>query len=171
MVCHAPTDLSPDELRECLSLITDGCAVDPGTAAAELPRAMLIVLAVQRDHPNIVGLGAIKGQRPRYASSIAIKSGVPFDKNIHELGYVVVHQLHRGLGLSHKITAALLSGFPERPLFATTSHEGMKRTLRQAGFVPQGSEWPGRKGNLSLWIKNVNSPNQGIPNNLKSAQS
>ena len=38
-------------------------------------------------------------------------------------------------------------------LFATTDDEHMMKTLSGAGFARRGSEWPGRRGRLSLWLK------------------
>lgn len=135
----------------CLSVIGEGDAVNLKSAQRELPLATVVV---KRDSQDIVAVGAIKRQRPEYASTISVKSGFSFDKNIHELGYVAVRESHRGRGMSHEISAKLLSEFKSRPLFATTSHDGMKRNLQKAGFVQRGKEWTGTKGNLlSLWIK------------------
>jgi hypothetical protein len=69
-----------------------------------------------------------------------------------ELGYVAVRASRRGNRLSQEIVNALVAGFPERPLFATTSHPGMKATLTHAGFRSRGQEWPGLHGALSLWV-------------------
>lgn len=152
VLSYSPDDLK-EEIQACVTLIKEGCAVDPESAAAELPRS--IVVAIQRDGQDIVAIGAIKRKRPGYASGIARKSGFPFNENSHELGYVAVKESHRRRGLSQEITAKLLAAFQSRPLFATTSNEGMKRTLEKAGFVRQGNEWLGKKGKLSLWIKNT----------------
>ena len=38
-------------------------------------------------------------------------------------------------------------------VFATTSHEHMKKTLARAGFVRKGKEWKGKTGGLSLWTR------------------
>jgi len=153
---YSPGALSKEEIRQCLSVIEDGCAVDPEWAAAEFPLAM--VVAIARKGQDIVGVGAIKRKRPQYASTIAQSSGFSFNTNSHELGYVAIKKTHQKLGLSHEITAKLLSTFQGRPIFATTSHEGMKRTLEKAGFVREGEEWKGKNGKLSLWIKDADSP-------------
>lgn len=136
----------------CLSVIKEGDAVNLKSAERELPLAM--VIAVKHDGKDIVSVGAIKRERPGYAAQKAKDSGFPFDENIHELGYVAVRKSHQGQGLSHIITAKLLSAFKNRPIFATTSCDRMKGTLKKAGFVQQGKEWKGTKENLlSLWIK------------------
>jgi predicted GNAT family N-acyltransferase len=145
-----PGDLSPAELAACVRIIKKGHAVDPNSAAAELPHAKVIAFA--RRGAAIVGLGAIKRVRPAYASNIAAKSGASFKKNAPELGYVAVDPKHRKRGLSHRIVAELLS-MHKGPLFATTFDKHMKMTLRRAGFVQTGVEWEGRKAKLSLWIK------------------
>jgi hypothetical protein len=150
-----PADLAQAEIKACLSIILEGNAVDPESAAEELPRS--IAMAVKRVAGAIVGVGAIKRIRPHYASIIASKSGFPFDPNLHELGYVAVTQKSRNLGFSNEITAKLLSTFKYRPLFATTPHEGMKRALSKAGFVRYGNEWQGNHGNLTLWINGLDS--------------
>jgi len=119
--------LSKEDLDACASLIAEGDAVDPDTAAEHLPHCLFVV--VKRDGDQIVGVGAIKGQRPGYASGVARKSTVEFDQHMHELGYVVVKESHRGNDISKQITAKLLSLFQGKPLFATTSNKFMEKTL------------------------------------------
>ena len=120
------------------------------------PRSLVFALA----GGHFVGVGAIKRRRPAYARQIAERSGVAFDPNILELGYVAVEPNHRGRGLSELIVQELLAHHPD-PLFATTSSERMKRTLTRVGFAERGSIWPGRNGDqLSLWLK---EPTVGAP--------
>lgn len=115
---------------------------------------MARVVAVVRTGNEIVGVGAIKQAWPRYAPGIARKSGFSFDRNMLELGYVARDPSHRGHNLSPKIVSTLLCTLPCVPLFATTSREKMKETLRDAGFVQEGNEWPGKdKKTLSLWLR------------------
>ena len=147
--------LSQKDLDACVALIKEGGAItDPETAAEHLPECLFVV--VQRDGDEIVGVGAIKGQRPDYAKGIASnrKSGYAFDHNMHELGYVVVKDSHQGKGLSKTITDKLLSLFQGKPLFATTSNERMRTTLEKRGFVQRGRSWPNRKDEpITLWIR------------------
>jgi predicted GNAT family N-acyltransferase len=150
---YAPGDLTEGELGACIAIIKRGDAVDPESADEELGRSE--VIAIVRKGADIVGVGAIKRVRTGYASTIARsrKSGSSFDPNTLELGYVAVDAQHRKRGLSRRIVAKLLSKHQDR-LFATTSNEGMKKTLAGAGFVRKGREWRGQKHNqLSLWIK------------------
>lgn len=150
---HSPSDLADGDLGACIAIIQCGDAVDPESAGEELGRSE--VIAIARKGANIVGVGAIKRLRTGYALTIASsrKSGSSFDPNTLELGYVAVDAQHRKRGLSHRIVAELLSKHQGR-LFATTSNEGMKKTLDDAGFVRKGREWRGQKHNqLSLWIK------------------
>jgi len=147
---YAPGDLSETDLVTCFAIIRSGEAVDPAIMRADLPRSRLLVLAKRGN--RIVGVGAIKPIRLLYASKIATRSGVPFDPNTQELGYVAVDTGHRGHRLSHRIVAKLNSKH-RGPLFATTSTEPMKRTLAKAGFVKQEGEWDGRTGRLSLWLR------------------
>ena len=152
MQVFVPAELYKEEIQACIFLIQQGGAIEnPKSVVEELPRA--IVIAVKRDGTDVVGVGAIKRKRPSYASGIAKSSGFLFDANTHELGYVAVKKSHRKRGISHEIAAKLLSTFQTKPLFATTSHDAMKLTLKNAGFVQRGNEWPGVKRVLSLWIK------------------
>ena len=135
----------------CLKTIEEGEAVDIGAATDEMPKAL--VVAIARSSSGIVGVGAIKRKRPKYASGIAAKGGYNFDPNMHELGYVSVTKSHQGRRLSKEIVALLLESTTERPLFATTSNPKMKSTLEHAGFIKCGNEWRSPKGNLlSLWL-------------------
>ena len=152
--CCAGGSLSEEERAACVSLIREGGAiVNSNTAEARLPQAMLV--AINRVGQEIVGVGAIKRSNIQRASSIARDSHFQFDPHSHELGYVAVAKSHRGKKRSRRITEALCSTFQERPLFATTSDEHMKKTLRWAGFVQQDQEWQGNSGQLSFWILNV----------------
>jgi len=153
--CCAGSSLSKEDCEACIVLIKQGGAVDLNSE--ELPHAEIV--AIKRDGQAIVGVGAIKRCRPDYARTIAARSQFKFDPRSYELGYIVVKKSHprQGQPLSPAIVAALLSKFAKRPLFATTSHERIKQTLRQAGFVPQGEVWRGMSGELSLWIKDGES--------------
>jgi ribonuclease T len=138
------------DLAQCLRLLEIGGAVNIESAAQELPVAPLVT--VHRDGGNIVAVGAIKRKRPPYAEGVAKKSGVQFDDQCHEIGYVVVAETHGNRGLSKAITSKLLSEFGDRPLFATTSNNRMKRSLTRAGFTQRGKEWNGKSPKLSLWM-------------------
>jgi hypothetical protein len=153
---HSPCDLSKEEIAKCLSVIKKGSAVDSASAASQLPLAS--VVAIVRAEQEIVGVGAIKQPRPRYASKVARNSEFPFDSNMLELGYVAREPSHRGHNLSERVVSKLLSASPAVPLFATTSNKKMKETLKAAGFVRRGKQWPGRdKNQLSLWVRQQKS--------------
>jgi Acetyltransferase (GNAT) family len=145
-----PGNLSAPEVDRCVSIITCGEAVDPESAARELPRAS--ALAIVRTHGEIVGVGAIKRVRTGYAEGVGQKSGFTFDPGTAELGYVAIDYKHRRRGLSRRIVAQLSSQY-SGPLFATTDSEYMRKTLAAAGFVRKGHECKGQRGELSLWIR------------------
>jgi ribosomal protein S18 acetylase RimI-like enzyme len=147
----APSKLPLRDLSHCTRIVRTGDAVDPDSAAVELPRSEILALASAGN--LIIGVGAIKRRRPGYARQIAERSGVSFDPNTSELGYVAVDPEHRGQRLAERIVRELLAHHAA-PLFATTSSERMKRTLARVGFVERGHAWPGRNGEqLSFWIK------------------
>ena len=110
------------------------------------------VLAIARKSGVIAGVGSIKRDRPERAADIAHNSGFSFPKETPELGYVAVAPKHRRRGLSHKLVNALVNAMPGS-LFATTDDEHMMKTLSGAGFVRRGHDWPGHRGQLSLWLK------------------
>jgi len=143
--------LTEQELAECVEIIRKGGAVDADWARQELPCAKVVVA---RRGNRIVGLGAIKRVRAGYAAGIAEKSGVDFDTTMPELGYIAVAPEHRRQGLSHLVVAKLLS-LHDGGLFATTDEESMKKTLSKAGFVERGRAWKGKRGQLSLWIRDL----------------
>jgi GNAT superfamily N-acetyltransferase len=146
-VC-APGDLSEAELATCVEIVKDGGAV--GISLEKLQNARM--LAVARKAGMIVGIGSIKRDRPDRAADIARRSVFGFPQETPELGYVAIAPQHRRQGLSHQLLGALLKAMPGR-LFATTDDLHMMRTLSGAGFARYGSEWPGRRGQLSLWLK------------------
>jgi hypothetical protein len=148
----ASSDLSDAELATCLEIIKNG-----GAVAVDLKKLRSAqVLAVAKNNGEIVGVGTIKEIRPRYACSIARKSGVTFPSFTPELGYVAVDSNHRLNRLSHRIVAELTSKH-EGALFVTTSDEAMRRVLTKAEFKQQrGKEWKGKRGDsVSLWLKGI----------------
>jgi ribosomal protein S18 acetylase RimI-like enzyme len=138
-----------DEVHACIEIIKEGGAVNVARATEELPEAMFV--AVKRVAGFVVGVGAIKKQRPWYARDIAAKSEYKFDENLHELGYVSVRSTHRNQGIARELLLCLLDGGKPRPLFATTSSAAMKKLLTEMGFLQRGKEW--KNSTLSLWIK------------------
>lgn len=150
VIAYRPGELSPSERAVCVRIVQQGSAVDPKKAAYELPRSLLI--GVLRAGTEIVGAGAVKRKRKKYALDIARKSRFVFDPERHELGYIAIDKKYRGRHLSHKILTALLSKY-NQPLFATTDSKRMKSSLREAGFKREGKGWRGNRGTLSLWLK------------------
>lgn len=146
----SPKDMKREDFDTCVAIIKTGEAVDWKSAKEELPVAT--ALAVACTDKQIVGVGAIKRERPDYAAGIAEKSGVAFPPETLELGYVAVSRDHRGHHLSHCIVRSLLRQYTGR-LFATTYSKYMKSTLIRFGFVNKEKEWKGRKHMLSLWDK------------------
>jgi RimJ/RimL family protein N-acetyltransferase len=152
MLIHAAADLTDADRKACIKLIAEGDAVDPDSAADELPLASAVVTI--RKNNEIVGVGVIKRIRAGYAADIAKKSRWSFDPAIPELGYVAISEAHQGARLSGQIVTKLLT-HATSTLFATTSNERMKKTLARAGFVQQGREWKGKKTMLSLWLRDI----------------
>jgi hypothetical protein len=130
------------------SKLSDGGAVT--ISLEKLQKARMLALA--RKGGVIVGVGSIKRDRPDRAADIAHRSGFSFPKETPELGYVAIAPQHRRRGLSHKVVGALVKAMPGT-LLATTDDEHMMKTLSGAGFVRRGREWPGHRGQLSLWLK------------------
>lgn len=147
-----PKDVSVADLAACSTIIKKGEAVDWESARKELPLSS--ALAVVWKGEEIVGVGAIKRERRKYAAGIATNSGVEFPQETLELGYVAVSPKHRGHHLSHCIVKALLKQHRGR-LFATTYNDYMKNTLTQAGFEKKGKEWKGNKYMLSFWDREI----------------
>ena len=150
LTVYSGSELTESDVAACAAIVAEGGAVNVKSATAELPKARLVVM-LRRDN-IIVGVGAIKRERPDYASEKAQLSGFHFDPNTPELGYVAVANEHRGRGLSSRVVEALTAGHPGR-LFATTDNEFMKRTLAGARFAQRGASWEGQRGQLSLWIR------------------
>jgi hypothetical protein len=148
---RVPGKIPLRDLSRCIKIVQRGDAVDPDSVSVELTRSHILAFALAGGH--IVGVGAIKRRRPAYARQIAERSGISFDPNASELGYVAIEPNHRGRGLSELIVQELLVHHPH-PLFATTSSKRMKKTLARVGFAERGGTWPGRNGyQLSLWFK------------------
>lgn len=143
-------DLTASLLSDCVAIIKKGEAVDWQSAKRELPLATSVAVAFKGS--EIVGVGAVKRERRKYAASVSAKSGVEFPPETLELGYVAVDPAHQGRQLSPRIAMLLASQYKGR-LFATTYNDRMKRTLTRIGFVKKGNEWKGKTKMLSFWEK------------------
>lgn len=144
-------DLNKDQQQTVLQTLKEGGAVSVPSAKQTLPNATMVLL---HHHDAIVGVGAIKPERVRYAKGkqTSNTSGYAFNPTTLELGYVVVHDDHRDKKLSGDIVTALLDRY-DGPLFATTDVQTMKYTLGNRGFVQRGQKWEGERGTLSLWLR------------------
>lgn len=148
----SPRELSAAEVGFCVSLISDGGAVERKYVERYFPESASVALI--RIERLIVGVGVIKPRREEYANQVAKRSGYRLAPELHELGYVTLHRDYQGKGLSHEIVGALVSAFADQPIFATTSSGAMKTALSRVGFEPRGVEWKGSKGDLlSLWLR------------------
>jgi hypothetical protein len=142
--------LSETELSQCVGLLRRGAAVDPESAAIELPQAHARAIVVLDG--SVVGIGAIKRLRPRYAAKVSSSSGFEIRRGTRELGYVAIDEGHRGHRLSSRIVSLLVSSYTDS-LFATTDDERMKVVLSRNGFKRRGREWDGERARLSLWVR------------------
>lgn len=141
-------ELRGDDLEHCVAIIRAGGAVT--IDGSKLQQAGVVMLAKKGD--AIVGAGTIKKSRPDYAAKKAKESGFAFPADTPELGYVAIAAAHRGKHLSDRIVAELVATQAGR-LFATTDNPFMQKTLLKAGFVEKGKPWKGKRGTLSLWIR------------------
>lgn len=149
--CFSPRVLNSTDMATCAAIVSNGQAVDQKSARYGLTWARELALVWKGE--QIVGAGAIKQRdRREYTARIAARSGEAIPVDTGELGFVAVDPEHRGRHLSTRIVAALLAKHPG-PLFATTDSDRMKTVLAKAGFVRKGREWKGRRGQLSLWVK------------------
>lgn len=149
-----PVDVCSQIQKQCIELISSGGAVEQHYVEENFPHAHKVVTVTCES--GIVGVGVIKQIRTDYASSIASRSGYSFPSDTHELGYITVQEKHRGKkpSLSGQMVKKLLS-VCNKPLFATTSSESMKHTLKKAGFLEKGHAWDGNNGSLTLWVKGL----------------
>lgn len=148
----APSDLNDGEMAVCVQLVAGGGAVKQKYAELGLRDARM--LAVVRCADQIVGVGAIKRVREGYARHRAECSGYALPLDTPELGYVARHPEHKRQNLGLRIVMSLLSSH-EGSLWATTDSNRMKEILAGAGFLRRGNEWPGGRGQLSLWVKGL----------------
>lgn len=144
------SEWTSESLEQALALLEQGGAVSIEWARRGLPRASSAVLA--RHHDRVVGVAALKALDGEYTQEIGGQAGIDLPENAREFGYVAVDEEFRGRLLSRELTDALVSSAGET-VFATTANERMKRTLRRYGFRRAGSEWQGRSGRLSLWVR------------------
>jgi GNAT superfamily N-acetyltransferase len=149
--CLSAKELKNSGLFEpALEIITSGHAVDPKSASEQIPVSNL--LAVALSGKKLIGIGAIKGDRPNYREKISHRSASPIDLSSLELGYVAIHEDYQRQGLSYRVVKALCDNYKGR-LFATTDKEAMEKALTAAYFEKRGRRWDGNVGCLSLWIR------------------
>ena len=86
---HSGSELTEADQAACLAILAAGGIVNVQTASWELPRTTLMA-TVRRDNA-IVGVGAIKRERPEYALEKAKLSAFDFDPNKKYPLLVVIH--------------------------------------------------------------------------------
>ena len=147
-----PATLNDTDLDQCIALLSTGGALAAIPTKPHLRSANVVVLA--KTEGDIVGLGVVKRVRPRYTADVCGegKSGFRFLPDTPELGYIVVDPTHQRKKLSYRLVAELVNSGNDR-LFSTTDSLPMKKALAGAGFIQRGKEWPGQRGQLSLWFK------------------
>ena len=145
-------ELSAEDLNKSLSVLEEGKAVNLASARAELPIAPVVVL--KRIDGKVVGLGAIKRQRPDYAADKARASGYDLDPNMHEVGYVAVRQAFGERGVLWADHGCPVVGVAAAAVLGDDIESVYGETLTRAGFDPRGEPWAGASGNvLRLWIR------------------
>jgi RimJ/RimL family protein N-acetyltransferase len=110
---------------------------------------------------EIIGVGALKRQRPKYTADIFNKANAKSAASNYglELGWVVVSEDHRGRNYSPLIAEALVAHAANKPVYATclSTNKPMHKTLMKHQFKRDGGEWPSteHKGeNLILFVRN-----------------
>lgn len=148
-VCD-PIKLTKSDRAQIEAILRAGRAVNVPSAMSEIPQAPAFALA--RQDGKIVGVGAIKRPRPGYAKLKQEDAKFTFDTEIAELGYVAIDSDFQDNHLSGRITDKLLAAY-SGPLFSTTDDEKMKFTLGNRGFQQKGTAWKGKRGVLTLWLR------------------
>lgn len=100
-----PADLGRGEIDAFMRLVSAGGAVRTDRLKHTLQLVEVVVLLSIAN--KIVGVGAIKSERPRYVEDLCRKSGFEFPTDVRELGYVAVSPAFRGRGFSKLIVSAL----------------------------------------------------------------
>lgn len=147
-------DLASEDQMSVAQLLDEGGAIE-GTISQithRLKRTRKLAILRLMVTDRIVGVAALKTPKQNYRADKFANAGVSIAgfETAPELGYVVVAQCMRGMGLSHELVHAIAKDIQE-PTFATTDNDTMKRNLQGAGFTRAGREWPGQRGVLSLW--------------------
>lgn len=145
----------PDQLRVA-ELIDKGEAII-GTRAEILQRlgtTKLVAVIKETSTGKLIACGAVKNNGPGYRTRRFEYAGVDLSgyEAADELGYVVVDKDFKGNHLSRTIVEMIIAT-AAGALFATTDCDRMKKTLSGQGFEQAGSEWPGDRGPLTLWLR------------------
>lgn len=152
----APRALHAQDLRAAAELVFGGRAVD-GTVeqiARRLAAAETLAIQWDEDDVRIIGIAAVKNPAAHYREGVFGKANFDISgyETARELGYVSIADDMRGKHIPSGLIDALLADAKE-PIYSTTDNASMGKTLARAGFAVAGSEWKGRKGMLSLWLR------------------
>lgn len=142
-----PADCSKPEIEDFYHLALTGGEVEPEGLTGRIGRAEFLAFLHQDEH--LIGIGALKNQRPDYVKDAFSNAGCrELQGDIRrELGWVVVAPDHEGRGHSKTIVGALLVTAQGAPLYATsnTKRVAMHRTLARFGFKREGDAWPSQR--------------------------
>lgn len=151
-----PTELPDHEIVALTTLVLSGGAIPKNTDFEVLKERLLLSssLAVYKEDVHVLGVASLKVPDPDYRMKVFRKACMSHEhfQYAPELGYISVHPEKRRKGIADKLVHALIGNLKE-PCYATTDSEPMKRILGKAGFSEAGKTWKGKRGVLSLWIK------------------
>jgi len=149
-----PADCSKTELAEFEKLVTKADEVTPVGLSERIRRAQLV--GFHLINGITISVAAIKTPTEHYKQSVFQKAGTPENANVYlsELGWAFTEERFRRQHLCDQLINALLSNF-SKPLFATTriTNAGMQFILEKYDFKQVGRPYPGKIGDLFLYVR------------------
>lgn len=152
-----PMTFTASEIRSFVELVSSGGEVSEIGLLDRVRRAEALVLLTELD--ELVAVGAIKRPSASYRRKVFQMAEVdaPPDQFPLELGWIVVRDGHRGVGLGNRVVEAAVAVAGLENIYATshTQNELMHAALQRYGFARAGVPYAStmRKLSLALFLR------------------
>lgn len=137
-----PADMSAKDKAAYIAFVLAAGEVNAATLPDLVDQA--VALVTLHDGETLIGTAAIKNPYEGHRSAEFRKAGCEDQADAYplELGWVHVHEDHRGQKHGYALVEAAMTSVGGRPVYATTKNMGMRdKVLPRYGFVRTGTDF------------------------------
>lgn len=150
---RAPADAPALLRQQFMALVLRGGEVRKDTLPGLVDNALVIGFVWVKQ--TLAAAGATKRPHVGYRAGVFDKAALADPERYpYELGWIFVDERFRSMGMARALTAKLVHGLEDSPVYATSrvDNEGMHKALVGAGFHQAGQPYAGRRRGERLQV-------------------